>query len=183
MGKTYEVLDDGIADFIRRQRVFFVATAPLAGDGHVNVSPKGLDTFAVVDPCTVAYADLTGSGIETVAHLRENGRITLCFCAFEGPPRILRLYGAGTVLEPGTPEFDALRPRFGDFPSLRAIVRVALERIADSCGYGVPLYRFEGERTQLHDWVARKGPAGIARYQDENNRVSLDGLPGLSRRC
>jgi Pyridoxamine 5'-phosphate oxidase len=182
MGKTYAALDDGIADFIRRQHVFFVATAPLAADGHVNVSPKGLATFAVVDPCTVAYADLTGSGIETVAHLRENGRITLCFCAFEGPPRILRLYGAGSVLEPGTPEFDALGQRFGEFPSLRAIVRVALDRIADSCGYGVPLYRFEGDRGQLHDWVARKGPAGIARYQDENNRVSLDGLRGLVRR-
>ena len=96
MGKTYEALDDGIADFIRRQHVFFVATAPLAADGHVNVSPKGLDTFAIVDPHTVAYADLTGSGIETVAHLRENGRITLCFCAFEGPPRILRLHGSGS---------------------------------------------------------------------------------------
>ncbi len=179
MGKTYEALDDAVVDFIRRQHVFFVASAPLSADGHVNLSPKGLDTFAVVDPRTVAYADLTGSGIETVAHLRENGRITLCFCAFEGQPRILRLYGAGTVLEPGAPEFAVLRPRFGDFPSLRAIVRIALERIADSCGYGVPLYRFEGERSQLHDWVARKGPAGIARYQDENNRVSLDGLLGL----
>jgi len=183
MGNTYDALDDGLADFIRRQHVFFVATAPLAADGHVNLSPKGLDTFAVVDPHTVAYADLTGSGIETVAHLRENGRITLCFCAFEGPPRILRLYGAGTVLEPGTPDFDALRPRFGEFPSLRSIVRVALDRVADSCGYAVPLYRFEGERTRLHEWAARKGPAGIATYQDENNRVSLDGLPGLRRRC
>jgi len=181
MGKTYEALDDGIADFIRRQHVFFVATAPLAADGHVNVSPKGLDTFAIVDPHTVAYADLTGSGIETVAHLRENGRITLCFCAFEGPPRILRLHGSGTVLERGAPEFEALRPRFGDFPSLRSIIRVALDRIADSCGYGVPLYRYEGERRQLPDWVARKGTTGIARYQDENNRVSLDGLPGLRR--
>ena len=183
MGKTYEAVDDGIADFIRRQHVFFVATAPLSADGHVNLSPKGLDTFAVVDPRTVAYADLTGSGIETVAHLRENGRITLCFCAFEGPPRIVRLYGAGMVLGPGTPDFAALRPHFGDFPSLRSIVRVALDRIADSCGYGVPLYRFDGERTQLHEWAARKGRAGIATYQDENNRVSLDGLPGLRRRC
>jgi hypothetical protein len=182
MGKTYEALDDGLVDFIRRQRVFFVATAPLSVEGHVNVSPKGLDTFAVLDPRTVAYADLTGSGIETVAHLRENGRITLCFCAFEGPPRILRLYGTGAALEPGTPEFDALRPRFGDFPSLRTIVRVTLTRIADSCGYGVPLYRFEGERSQLPEWVARKGAAGVVRYQDENNRESLDGLPGLSRR-
>ena len=182
MGKTYDALDDGLAGFIRRQHVFFVATAPLSAEGHVNLSPKGLDTFAIVDPHTVAYVDLTGSGIETVAHLRENGRITICFCAFDGPPRILRLYGAGTVLEPDASEFQALRPRFGDFPSLRSIVRVALERIADSCGYGVPLYRYEGERSQLHEWTARKGPAGIARYQDENNRVSVDGLPGLAQR-
>jgi hypothetical protein len=180
MGKVYDALDDGLAAFIRRQHVFFVATAPLSGAGHVNLSPKGLDTFVIVDGRTVAYADLTGSGVETIAHLRENGRITLCFCAFEGPPRILRLYGAGTVLEPGAPDFDALRVRFGDFPSLRSLVCVRLSRIADSCGYGVPLYRFESERPQLPDWAARKGPDGIARYQDEHNRTSLDGLPGLA---
>jgi hypothetical protein len=179
MGRTYAAIDAALADFIGRQHVFFVATAPRADDGHVNLSPKGLATFAVVDPRTVAYADLTGSGVETIAHLRENGRITLCFCAFEGPPRIVRLSGVGTVLEPGAAGFDALRARFGEFPSLRAVIRIELRRIADSCGYGVPLYRYEGERTQLLDWAARKGPDGVARYQEEHNRTSLDGLPGL----
>src|SRR5262245_63376087 len=112
MGKVYDAIDGPIADFIRAQRVFFVATAPLAAEGHVNLSPKGLDSFAILDPHTVAYIDLTGSGIETVAHLRENGRITICFCAFEGPPKILRLSGRGEAIEPGHPDFTALAARF-----------------------------------------------------------------------
>ena len=181
MGRTYDTLDDGLSAFLRAQRMFFVATAPSSG-GHVNVSPKGHDTFTVVDPRTVAYLDLTGSGIETVAHLRENGRITMLFCAFEGPPRLVRLYGTGTVASIGTPEFATLSARFPSYPNARTVITVALERIADSCGYGVPRYRYDGERSQLLDWADRKGPEGIATYQDEQNATSIDGLPGLTPR-
>ncbi len=182
MGKTHEAIDDRLAEFLRRQHVFFVATAPLGDDGHVNLSPKGLDGFAVLDPTTVAYLDLTGSGIETIAHLRENGRITLLFCAFEGPPLIVRLYGRGEVLTVDHPEFAALRPRFPDLPGVRSIIRVHCERIADSCGYGVPRYQYEGERTQLPEWADRKGADGVTAYREERNATSIDGLPGLDRR-
>jgi hypothetical protein len=179
LGKLYDSIDDRLARFIGDQHVFFVATAPLAGDGHVNLSPKGLESFAILDPGTVAYLDLVGSGAETIAHLRENGRITLLFCAFEGPPKILRLYGTGQALERGSPGFDELRGRFPERLATRAIVRVELTRIADSCGYGVPVYRFEDERSQLEAWADRKGGDGIRRYQLENNRESIDGLPAL----
>jgi hypothetical protein len=179
MGDTYAGVDGGLAAFLMAQHVFFVATAPLAADGHVNLSPKGLDTFRIVDRQTVAYLDLTGSGIETVAHLRENGRIVFCFCAFEGPPRIVRLHGQGEVLEPAAPDFAKLRPLFPPHDGVRAIIRVTLRRIADSCGYAVPLMHFEGDRRQLPAWTAKKGPEGIAGYQATRNRRSLDGLPGL----
>ena len=179
MGDTYEGIDAPLATFLTAQRIFFVATAPLAADGHVNLSPKGLDTFRVLDRHAVAYLDLTGSGIETVAHLRENGRIVFCFCAFEGPPRIVRLHGHGTVLEPTDAQFVTLRPLFPPFDGVRAIVRVELQRIATSCGYAVPLMRFEGNRRQLAAWTAAKGPAGVAGYQAMRNRRSLDDLPGL----
>ncbi|MFW6067182.1 MAG: pyridoxamine 5'-phosphate oxidase family protein [Myxococcota bacterium] len=182
MGRAYEALDDRLTDFIRRQHVFFVATAPLAGEGHVNVSPKGLDSLRVLGPHTVAYVDLVGSGAETIAHLRDNGRITLMFCAFEGPPKILRLYGRGEVLEPGDEGFDALLPLFPEYDAVRAILRVDVTRITDSCGYGVPLYTFEGDRRQLHDWADRKGPERLRRYQLEKNTESIDGLPALIAR-
>ena len=175
----HERLDGTLAEFVQAQRVFFVATAPLADDGHVNLSPKGHDTFAVVDPQTVAYLDLTGSGVETIAHLRENGRITICFIAFEGPPRIVRLYDRGTVVLPEEPSFAGLRAHFGSFDGVRSVIRVALTRVAESCGYGVPRYRWEADRTQLGEWARAKGVDGVARYRSQNNRVSLDGLPGL----
>lgn len=181
MGRTYAGIDDALAAFIRAQHVFFVATAPLDPRGHVNVSPKGIDGVAVLDPQTVAYLDLTGSGIETVAHLRENERITLMFCAFEGAPRIVRLHGRGRVVTDG-PEFAPLASRFPARLGARAIVVIALERIADSCGYGVPLLRYEGDRAQLLEWAERKGPAGVAAYRDEHNARSIDGMPGLARR-
>src|SRR4029077_20801999 len=130
--------------FIRAQHVFFVATAPLSASGHVNLSPKGLDQFTILDPRTVASLDLTGSGVETIAHLRENSRITICFCAFEGPPKILRLYGRGDVIFPADAEFGALVAPFPAYVGTRSVVRVAVDRIADSCGYGVPEYRFVG---------------------------------------
>ena len=181
MGKVFPELDEHNAEFIRKQRVFFVASAPRADDGFVNLSPKGLESFAILDPLTVAYVDLVGSGIETVAHLRENGRIAILFCAFEGSPRLLRLHGRGDAVEPGDEEWEELARHFPSYASARAIVRVRLQRISDSCGYGVPLYRYEGERLQLLDWAERKGPEGVAIYTVGNNRVSLDGLPGLRR--
>jgi hypothetical protein len=180
MGKVHDEIGPALAEFIAAQHVFFVATAPLAADGHVNLSPKGLDSFEIVDPRTIAYLDLTGSGVETIAHLRENGRITLCFCAFEGPPKIVRLYGKGEVVEPGDPDFAGLRARFRTPGAVRAVIRVRLDRIADSCGFGVPRYRYQGERTQLVEWAERRGEDGAEEYRRRNNRESIDGLPGLA---
>ncbi|UQA62629.1 pyridoxamine 5'-phosphate oxidase family protein [Polyangium aurulentum] len=180
MGKIFDAIDDELAGFIARQHVFFVATAPLSGDGFVNVSPKGLDTFRVLGPRTVAYLDFIGSGVETVAHARENGRIVLLWCAFEGPPRILRIHGRAEALEPGDAEWADLRAHFGPpRPSERAILRVEASRISTACGYGVPLYEYTGDRTQLDDWAERKGPEGLQAYAAKNNATSLDGLPGL----
>jgi hypothetical protein len=181
VGKLFPEIDARNAEFIRAQHLFFVATAPSAGAGHVNLSPKGLDSFAILDGTTVAYLDLVGSGIETAAHLRDDGRIVIMFCAFEGPPRILRLHGRGEVVEPGDAEWDELFAKFPAHDGARCIIRARLDRISDSCGYGVPRYRYEGERDQLPKWVERKGPDGLARYKAENNAQSIDGLSGLSR--
>jgi hypothetical protein len=179
MGKVFEGLDEGLAAFLTAQPVFFVATAPLAAGGHVNVSPKGLDTLRVLGPRRVAYLDLTGSGVETVAHLRENGRITLMACAFAGPPRVLRLYGRGRAVEPGDADWEGLAGQFPAYPGVRAVVVVDLERVADSCGYGVPLLDYVGPRPQLPAVAERQGPEGLARYRGQKNRHSIDGLPGL----
>ena len=179
MGKTYDKIDQKITDFIQRQKMFFVATAPLADDGHINLSPKGLDAFRILDPHTVAYADLVGSGIETVAHLRENGRIVLMFCAFSGAPMILRLHGQGEVVQPSHDEFEQLSPSFTNLPGLRSIIRVTCSRISDSCGFGVPLLDFRGERTQLVEWAEKKGANGLLEYQQRANVRSIDGLPGI----
>ena len=179
MGRRFTELDDELREFIARQHVFFVATAPLAVGGHVNVSPKGLDTFRVLGPTTVAYLDLTGSGVETVAHLRENGRVTVMFCAFEGRPRILRLYGRGRCVEPGDAEWASASAGFPALTGVRSVVLIEVERIADSCGYAVPLFEFVGERDQLCAWADNKGEEGLRRYRAEKNRTSIDGLPGL----
>jgi len=181
MGMAADFLSQTAQEFMAKQHVFFVATAPLAAEGHVNVSPKGLDTFRVLDSRTVAYLDLTGSGAETVAHLRENGRIVLMFCAFEGPPKILRVHGRGEVIDPEHPDFAALSRLFPPLPGVRAIIRVQVTRVAESCGYGVPLYQFVGERKQLIEWALRKGPQGLHDYRLRNNQRSLDGLPALIR--
>jgi hypothetical protein len=177
MGKVRAGIDDSVRRFIAEQHVFFVATAPSVG-GHVNLSPKGLDTFAVLGPSSVAWLDLTGSGVETIAHLRENGRITIMFCAFEGRPRIVRLSGPGEVVVPGEPSFDGLVGRFPPYPGVRSVIRVEVDRVADSCGFGVPLYRYEGERGELVAWAERKGPDGLVEYRREKNAASVDGLPG-----
>lgn len=179
MGKPHLELNEELRNFIERQKVFFVATAPLEGGGHINVSPKGLDALRILNPRTVAYLDLYGSGIETVAHLRQNGRITLMICAFEGPPRIVRLYGRGRLAYAGDGEFAKLRPLFPPMPGERSIIVVELDRVADSCGHGVPLYEFSGTRDQLLTSAEKKGPEGVAAYCRKNNAASIDGLPGL----
>ena len=179
MAKTYDGIDERMAAFLCAQHVFFVGTAPAGADGHVNVSPKGLDSFRILGPTTVAYLDLTGSGVETIAHLRDNGRITFLFCAFAGPPKIVRLYGRGEVVRPGDADFADLAARYPALPGVRSVIRVHLERITDSCGYAVPTYRYVRERNQLVQWAERKGADGLATYQRVNNARSVDGLPGL----
>lgn len=180
MGKEYSEIDERMATWIGRQRLFFVATAPLAADGHVNCSPKGLDSLRVLGPRKLAYVDLGGSGIETVAHVRENGRITIMLCAFEGPPKIFRFYGQGETFQPGDDGFSELLAEFPEQPSVRNIVVVHVERIIDSCGYAVPEYSFNKDRDSLHNWIQAKSPEEIDAYRREKNRESLDGLPGLT---
>lgn len=181
MGQVYERLDDTLTAFIKEQKLFFVATAPLSGDGSVNVSPKGYDSLAILDAMTVAYLDLGGSGIETHAHVRENGRITLMFCAFEGSPRILRIYGEGESATFGEPGFAEKMALFPAFERARGVVTVRIRRIADSCGWGVPFFEYKGERDQLRRWVDHRPHEEWAERRYESNARSIDGLPGLSR--
>jgi hypothetical protein len=173
-------LSPDLAQWWRAQPVFFVATAPAGDGGHVNLSPKGYDTLRVLGPQRVAYLDLTGSGVETIAHLRENGRITLMACAFTGNPRISRIYGRGIVHEAGTPGFDALAPDFPPLPGRRAIIEVDVERVTTSCGYAVPLMDLVDDRDRLTAWAEKKGDDGVVAYRAAKNRESVDGLPGLS---
>ena len=168
MGKVHEHIDAKLAEWIGRQSLFFVATAPSEG-GHVNVSPKGpIGTFRILDELTVEYDDYVGSGAETIAHLLDNGRICVMFCAFDGPPRIVRLHGRGEVLAGDDP---------GD--GVRGAIRVHVDRVSDSCGYGVPLMEYLGERPQREAWVAKKGADGLRAYVAEKNAVSIDGLRAL----
>lgn len=181
MGKVYEALDDTLIEFIQAQHLFFVATAPLAPDGHVNVSPKGMDALRVLDAHTVAYLDVTGSGVETLSHVRENGRLVMMFCAFAGRPLILRLHGDAEVLERGHADFEMLLPRFPALPGIRSIIRLNITRIADSCGWTVPQYTFDGTRDYYDNYAERLGPDGMRKAQLAANMKSLDGLPGLTR--
>jgi predicted pyridoxine 5'-phosphate oxidase superfamily flavin-nucleotide-binding protein len=179
MGKVHEGIDARLRAFLEAQQVFFVATAPTTG-GRVNLSPKGVGgTFSVVDEHTVAYLDITASGAETVAHLRENGRITLMFCAFEGPPDVVRLHGRGRVVTIYDDEYHDWVGRFGETRGARAVIVVDVERVSDSCGYGVPLMDYVGERDLLPAHMDRKGPDGRADYRRQKNRVSIDGLPAF----
>jgi hypothetical protein len=181
MAKIFDAIDARLAAWIGRQRLYFVGTAPTDAAGHVNVSPKGpIETLRVLDEHTVAYLDLVGSGAETIAHLRDNGRIVVMLCSFDGPPRIVRLHGRGEVLDAGAIDFpgvDALPEQH------RTIIQVDVERIADSCGYGVPLMSYEGERPQSRAWAERKlakgGPGALDDYVAEKNGVSIDGLPAV----
>ena len=179
MGRKFDEITPALREWIEAQRLFFVATAPLAPDGHVNCSPKGLDTLRILGPREVAYLDLTGSGAETIAHLRENGRIVIMFCALAGPPRILRLHGHGSVVLPDSAEWPGLRAQFPEQLGDRAIIRIETTRISDSCGFGVPRYDFVADREALEQWCENKGPDGLARYQRDKNAASIDGLPAL----
>ena len=200
VAKVFEELDEHLRRWIGKQRMFFVGTAPLGADGRVNVSPKGpIGTLRILGPRRVAYLDYSGSGAETVAHLRENGRIVVMFCAFEGPPKIVRLHGTGEVVFPddasakrGLSADSVRRTRFDElleacaFDELtevaegrRAIIVVDVERISDSCGYGVPLMQFESHRSTMSEWSERKGRDGILVYQAEKNVESIDGLPAV----
>jgi hypothetical protein len=178
MGKLYETIDSELQAWIGRQKIFFVASAPLSPDGHVNCSPKGGDTFRVLSGNEVAYLDLTGSGVETIAHVQENGRLVIMFCAFEGGPKIVRLYGRADVVYPGHPDFQRLSEHFPAHSGARAIVRMAVTRISDSCGHAVPLFNFVARRDVLDKWSESKGPEGLAAYRGTKNRVSIDELPG-----
>jgi predicted pyridoxine 5'-phosphate oxidase superfamily flavin-nucleotide-binding protein len=180
VGKVHDRIDDRLRGFMERQHVFFVGTAPADPHGHVNVSPKGIGgTFAVVDDHTVAYLDITASGAETIAHLRDNGRITLMFCAFDGPPNVVRLHGVGRVVTLYDEEYHDWAACFASVAGARAVVVVDVERISDSCGYGVPLYDWVGERDLLPPHMERKGAIGRADYRRRKNRNSIDGLPAF----
>ena len=178
MGRVLDHIDDATASWIETQHMFFVGTAPGEG-GRVNLSPKGLDSFRVVGPTEIAYLDLTGSGAETIAHIRDNGRITIMFCAFEGPPRILRLYGTGSVHQPGDQRFGELSPLFPERRGVRSVITASVERMQDSCGYSVPMMDFNGNRTRLDAWVESRSDDEIAAYWTARNATSIDGLPAL----
>lgn len=179
MSKKIDEIDDESAAWIGRQHIFFVATAPAALDGHINCSPKGGDCFRIIGPGEVAYVDFTGSGAETIAHLRENGRIVVMFCDFDGKPRILRIHGHGEVVMPWSPQFELLAGHFPSNPGTRAIIRVAVERLSTSCGFSVPLMDFKAHRDVLDKWAASKGADGLAEYRATKNAISIDGLPAL----
>ena len=175
MAKQYDSINDELAGFIAAQRLFFVATG--AAGGHVNLSPKGMDSLRILDPHTLLWLNTTGSGNETAAHVRETPRMTLMFCAFEGRPLILRLYGRATVIHPRDPEWPVLLGHFPSLPGARQIFRLEVELVQTSCGMAVPLFDYQGEREALNDWARNKGPAGIEAYWREKNATSLDGKP------
>jgi hypothetical protein len=178
MAKQFSEIDDGLRDYILRQHIFFTASA--APSTRVNVSPRSIDAFRVLNQNTVSYLDLTGSGNETAAHLRADGRLTIMFCSFEGPPRILRLYGRGRTLHKTSADYRALlRERYDNKEPLgaRQIVVLTVDLVQTSCGFGVPLYEYKGERAALDRWAQNKGEAGLESYQREKNTFSIDGLP------
>lgn len=180
MSKVHASIDERLRDFIAAQPVYFVASAPAAPGGHVNVSPKGHpETFRVIDGHTVAYLDLTGSGAETIAHSRDCGRVTIMFCAFSGPPNIVRLYGRARAVLADDPGFASLAAGFPEQPGTRAVIVVDVERISDACGYAVPRMSYEGERETLRRWARKKGGAGLREYRRRRNAASIDGLPAV----
>jgi len=181
MSKQYENIDSELAAWIAEQRVFFVATAPLSPKAHINTSPKGGEAFRVLGPLEVVYQDYTGSGAETAAHLRENGRIVVMFCAFDGPPKIVRLHGHGRIISSGDERFAELASLFPANPGTRAFVHVAVTRVSDSCGWSVPLYDFRSHRDTLDHWAAKQGQEKLNAYRATANQNSIDGLPAFNR--
>ncbi len=179
MGTEYTEIDERLQKWMGRQHMFFVSTAPSTRAGLINCSPKGLDCLQVLGPNTVGYVDTGGSGIETVAHLKENGRITLMMCAFDGPPKIFRFYGIGSVVEPGDKGFAELLAEFPEMPAARNIIVINVERIIDSCGFGVPLYEFKKHRDSLPNYFSKQSEEDILKYRRDRNSESLEGLPGL----
>lgn len=172
-------IEPELAEWIGRQKIFFVGSAPLSADGHVNISPKGGEAFRILGPLEVAYQDYTGSGAETAAHVRENGRIVLMFCAFEGGPKIVRLHGKATVVLPGQPAFDGLVAHFPPNPGTRALFHIQVDRVTDSCGYSVPFFDFKETRESLNKWAANQGPEKMVAYRAKKNVRSIDGLPAF----
>ncbi|PKM14885.1 MAG: pyridoxamine 5'-phosphate oxidase [Gammaproteobacteria bacterium HGW-Gammaproteobacteria-2] len=179
MGKQRDVIDAELSAWLLAQPVFFVASAPLSAAGHVNCSPKGLDAFRVLGPRQVAYIDIAGSGAETVAHLRENGRIVFMFCAFCGPPKIVRLHGSGRAVLPADEDWAALHAQLPAHDGTRSIIVADITRVSSSCGFGVPTFAQPQARSALPEWVQRKGEDGVREYQRRNNRQSIDGLPAI----
>lgn len=178
MGRVLNYIDEATAGWVAEQHLFFVATAPSV-DGRVNVSPKGLDTFRVLSPTSVGYLDLTGSGAETIAHTRQNGRITFMFCAFDGPPRIVRFFGTAQAHSARSKESTALADQFPQRRGVRSIIVATIDRVQDSCGYGVPKMEFLEDRTRLDSWVANRTDEDITEYWIEKNTRSIDDLPAL----
>ena len=176
MAQQYDRITPALQSFIQAQPLFFVATAPLSEHGHVNLSPKGYDTFRILSPHQVAYLDLTGSGNETSAHLAENGRITFLFCAFHGAPQILRLYGKGETILTGAERWEELVAHFPSYHGIRQLILVSIDRVHTSCGYGVPLMELQKDRETLKRWATSKGEEGLVDYRGANNSKSLDGL-------
>jgi hypothetical protein len=176
MAKLFDSITEDLQKFIAEQHIFFVGTAPLSSTGHVNLSPKGLESFRILSPHRVGYLDVTGNGNETSAHLQENGRITFMFCAFQEPAAILRLYGQGYTILPSSPEWNSLYLLFPPIPGTRQIIVADIERIQTSCGLGVPLYEYQGQRQTLVNWASKKGEQGVKEYQQQKNRISIDGL-------
>ena len=172
-------IDSDLAVWLETQPVFFVATAPLSGDGHVNCSPKGGTCLKVLGPRRVVYQEATGSGVETIAHLRENGRIVLMFCSFQGDPKIVRLHGRGEVIRLGHHDFEGLHRLFPDRVGTRSYIQIDVTRVSDSCGFGVPLMTIQAPRDILEKWCASRGPEGVVDYQRRKNARSIDGLPAL----
>lgn len=181
MSKLHDCIDTEVAAWLHAQPVFFVGTAPLSENGHVNCSPKGGDSFRVVGPMEAAYLDYTGSGAETAAHLRENGRIVLMFCAFSGKPEIVRLHGTGELITPKDARFDSLAALFPPNPGTRAVVRVCVTRVSTSCGFAVPLMEYRQERETLDKWAAAKGQKGLEEYRISKNARSIDGLGAFTQ--
>lgn len=177
MAKFFEEINDNHHAFIDKQKMFFTASAPLDAKGHVNLSPKGMDSFRILSATRVAYMDINGSGNETSAHMLENGRITIMFCAFEGAPNIMRLYGKGYTVLPGDKEWDELAILFELPLASRQIIVADVHKVQTSCGFGVPYYEYNGERDQAVKWAESKGEQGLEQYQAEKNLVSMDGLP------